>query len=271
MEKDQEEQLLSATEECDTPSDTDQVAAQSDSPDLPARTTRRQIPNGEASTAENEATLTTEKPETGTEKSTQGAETCCSDANCCDNASDNCCVDGECCDNTDGCCTVENLDTETEQIQAAQDEKKVLQIELATLKEELERARADYYNLNQEYTNYVRRSKLDLKRAKEEGNKAVFKVLLTVLDDIYAAKAAGELEGPFQAIANKMTASLETNFGLTQYGEVGEDFDPNLHEALMAQENPEVETPQIAQVLQPGYKLGEEILRATKVIVNNPA
>ena len=52
---------------------------------------------------------------------------------------------------------------------------------------------------------------------------------------------------------------------------MGEVFDPTLHEALMATESSEVTEPTIATVLQPGYRLGERVVRAARVQVANPA
>lgn len=144
-----------------------------------------------------------------------------------------------------------------------------LKAQVAELKEQLARAQAETYNLQQEYSGYVKRSKNDMSAHHTEGQKAVLQVLLGVLDDVQAARDAGDLKGPFEAIAKKLENTLETNFGLTRYGSAGEEFDPNVHEALMAQSGGEGE-PSIAQVLQPGYKVGENVLRATKVIVNNP-
>lgn len=144
-----------------------------------------------------------------------------------------------------------------------------LKAQVAELTEQLARARAETYNLQQEYSGYVKRSKSDMSAHHSEGQKAVLQVLLGVLDDVQAARDAGDLKGPFEAIAKKLENTLQTNFGLTRYGSIGEEFDPNVHEALMAQSGGEGE-PSIAQVLQPGYKVGENVLRATKVIVNNP-
>ncbi len=144
-----------------------------------------------------------------------------------------------------------------------------LKAQVAQLEEELARARAETYNLQQEYSGYVKRSKTEMSAHRTDGQKAVLQVLLSVLDDVQAAREAGELEGPFESIANKLESTLETNFGLTRYGSNGEEFDPTVHEAMMAQSGGEGE-PSIAQVLQPGYKVGDQVLRATKVIVNNP-
>lgn len=143
--------------------------------------------------------------------------------------------------------------------------------QLEEAKEDLARARADVYNLNQEYGNYVRRAKADAGIQRQRGQEEVAESLLSVLDDIEAARTAGELlEGPFAAIAAKLEETLKSKFGLERFGAEGEDFDPQLHEALMAQTNPDVDHPVIKQVLQPGYRVKEKVLRATKVMVDNP-
>lgn len=143
---------------------------------------------------------------------------------------------------------------------------------IATLTDELARARADMYNLNKEYTNFVKRSKASASGHFKRGQSTVLDTLIPVLDDIYAARQAGDLEeGPFAAIAEKLENTLETNFQLQRFGEEGEEFNPELHDAMMAHDSEDVTVATIAQVLQPGYKSKDTVLRPTKVIVNNPA
>ena len=68
-----------------------------------------------------------------------------------------------------------------------------------------------------------------------------------------------------------MTVLLpRSRFELERFGDEGDDFDPMLHEALMAQPNPDVDHPVLGQVLQSGYRRGETIIRAAKVLVYNP-
>ena len=147
-----------------------------------------------------------------------------------------------------------------------------LQKELDEAQEDLSRSRAETYNVRQEYGNYVRRSKEEAANRQTAAREDVVEELLPVLDDIEAARAAGELaDGPFAAIADKFEEILGGRFGLVQFGAPGEVFDPTLHDALMAQANPNVEEAVIATVLQPGFKVGDRVLRPTKVIVDNPA
>lgn len=142
---------------------------------------------------------------------------------------------------------------------------------VAAVEEQLARANADLYNLNQEYAGYVRRSKEAAPAHRTAGQDEVIESLIGVLDDIDAARKHGDLDdGPFAAIAVKLEDSLRNRFELERYGAAGEDFDPALHEALMATVDADVDRPVIGQVLQPGYRRGERVIRATKVLVNNP-
>lgn len=147
-----------------------------------------------------------------------------------------------------------------------------LQKDLDEARDELSRSRAETYNVRQEYGNYVRRSKEEAANRQAAAREDVVEELLPVLDDIEAARTVGELaDGPFAAIADKFEEILGGRFGLVQFGAPGDVFDPTLHDALMAQANPDVEEAVIATVLQPGFKVGERVLRPTKVIVDNPA
>ena len=145
------------------------------------------------------------------------------------------------------------------------------QAENARLTDELARARADLYNLQQEYQGFVRRSREGAAGHREAGRAAVVEALIPVLDEIELARQHGDLTGTFATTAGKLETILADKFGLVRFGEVGEPFDPTLHEALMATESDEVDEPSIALVLQPGYRLGEKVVRAARVQVANPA
>ncbi|WCE39713.1 nucleotide exchange factor GrpE [Brevibacterium sp. BDJS002] len=67
----------------------------------------------------------------------------------------------------------------------------------------------------------------------------------------------------------KLVDSL-SKVGVEQYGEVGDEFDPRLHEALMQQPSDDVETPTVFLVMQPGYRMGERVIRAARVGVQQP-
>ena len=142
---------------------------------------------------------------------------------------------------------------------------------IAAVEDQLARANAELYNQGQEYANYVRRSKEAIPGHKTAGQDEVIESLISVLDDIAAARAHDDLEdGPFASIATKLEETLKTRFELERYGAEGDDFDPALHDALMATTSADVDHPVIGQVLTSGYRRGDRVVRAAKVLVNNP-
>ena len=141
---------------------------------------------------------------------------------------------------------------------------------IARLEDELARARADYYNLNQEYSNFVKRSKADALARYDEGIAKVIDTLLPVLDDVQLAREHGDLEGTPGMIVEKLEQSLSTSFKLERFGEVGEAFDPQIHEALMNTPSADVDSEQVGTLIQPGYRLGEKLLRPARVGVLSP-
>ncbi|AOZ73150.1 nucleotide exchange factor GrpE [Boudabousia tangfeifanii] len=141
---------------------------------------------------------------------------------------------------------------------------------IAELEDELARTRAQLYNTTNQYNNYVRRSKEQEKAKVEEGKADAVAALFSVMDDIHAARSHEEITGPFAGIVNKLEETFTNKLGVEIYGEVGDVFDPAIHEALMAQEA-DVTEPVVGQVFQPGFKLGERVLRPARVVVHNPA
>jgi len=119
------------------------------------------------------------------------------------------------------------------------------------------------------FTNYRNRSLRDQEAARTKGIEDVLTALLPVLDDIDRARQHGELTGPFAAIADKLDASLE-KFGIERYGAVGDEFDPTVHEALMHQPDPEATATTVNLVIEPGYRIGERVVRAARVSVVGP-
>ncbi|MGN6522139.1 MAG: nucleotide exchange factor GrpE [Actinomycetes bacterium] len=133
---------------------------------------------------------------------------------------------------------------------------------------------ADLQRTQAEYFNYKKRVERDREAQKDATTARVLESLLPVLDDIYLAREHGDLEGtPFEKIADKLDTTL-TRLGLTPFGAVGEPFDPTHHEALM---HIEAEVPEgsegttIVQVMQPGYRLGDRMVRPARVAVADPS
>ena len=128
---------------------------------------------------------------------------------------------------------------------------------------------ADLQRLQAEYANYRKRVERDRVAVREQALANVLGELLPVLDDIGRAREHGELTGGFKSVAESLEAAV-AKLGLTSYGEDGDPFDPNLHEALMHSYSPDVTEPTCVRVLQPGYKIGDRTLRPARVAVAEP-
>lgn len=134
----------------------------------------------------------------------------------------------------------------------------------------------DLQRVQAEYVNYRRRVDRDREAVREGAVTAALEGLLPVLDDIHLARQHGDLDaGPFAAIAEKLEAALG-RLGLERYGEVGEVFDPAVHEALMhgVDESGAATETVVTQVLQPGYRMSgatSRVVRAARVAVVSPA
>ncbi|MFC5369577.1 nucleotide exchange factor GrpE [Arcanobacterium bovis] len=143
-------------------------------------------------------------------------------------------------------------------------------LRITELEDEVARRKADLYNLQQEYNGYVKRAKADAANQQAFGVAKVLEALMGVLDNADLARQHGDLEGPAGAVISELESTLERNFDLKRFGEVGEAFDPEVHEALMHQTSADAETEHVAHLIQPGYRHGEKILRPARVGVVSP-
>jgi molecular chaperone GrpE len=128
---------------------------------------------------------------------------------------------------------------------------------------------ADLQRLQAEYANYKKRVERDRSLAHELAISSVLIELLPVLDDIERAQSHGELTGGFKAVADQIATTTE-RIGLTKYGQEGDLFDPQIHEALLHDTSADVTTSTATKILQPGYKFKERILRPARVGVTDP-
>ena len=154
------------------------------------------------------------------------------------------------------------------------DEPDVLEKELADivsedLKRVVDERTADLQRLQAEFTNYRRRVERDRQAVGEQALASVLIGLLPVLDDIDRARAHGEVEGGFKLVADGLEMTL-AKLGLQRFGETGEPFDPTLHEAMTHALSAEVSEPSCAEIYQPGYRVGDRVLRPARVAVVEP-
>jgi len=128
----------------------------------------------------------------------------------------------------------------------------------------------DLQRIQAEYANYKKRVDRDRASARQAGIEAVVTDLMPVLDSLALARSHGDMEGGFKLVADEFE-KVTSKYGLVTFGEVGDAFDPQFHDALMQLplESP-VEVATVSQVMQPGYRLGDRVLRPARVAVAQP-
>ena len=141
--------------------------------------------------------------------------------------------------------------------------------DLQAAEQQLAERTADLQRVTAEYANYRKRVERDRAAVREQAVANVLSGLVPVLDDIGRAREHEELVGGFKSVAESLEAAV-TKLGLESFGEDGEPFDPKVHEALMHSYSPDVTEPTCIKILQPGYRVGERILRPARVEVAEP-
>jgi len=134
---------------------------------------------------------------------------------------------------------------------------------------ELAERTADLQRLQAEFANYRKRVDRDRAAVREIALQNVLTGLLPVLDDVGRARDHDELHGGFRRVAESLE-TVVTKLGLEQFGTEGDPFDPTIHEALMHSVSDEVTEDTCVKILQPGYRLGDRIVRPARVAVAQP-
>ena len=121
--------------------------------------------------------------------------------------------------------------------------------------------------LQAEFTNFKNRTAREKEQLRGFVTSELVTALLSVLDDIDAARKHGDLqEGPFASIATKLEELLGKQ-GVERFGEVGDAFDPNIHEAVLQQPTDEVAEDHVSMVLRYGYRVNDRVVRTAQVAV----
>jgi len=138
-----------------------------------------------------------------------------------------------------------------------------LRLELHEANEAKLRALADFKN-------YQRRSIENEARAVESGMARVVRSILPAVEQMNLAIAHGGdetvIQGFQMALAELMKGLAECGVSTIEPA-VGDEFDPQMHEALMRQEVESVETDHVVALMQTGFRLGDIVLQPAKVSV----
>ena len=134
--------------------------------------------------------------------------------------------------------------------------------EAAEYLEALQRERA-------EFINYRNRMNKEREQSRQYGIVDVLTSLLPALDDIDRIREHGQMDDSFKAVATKIDKTF-AKFGVKKFGEKGEDFDPTKHEAVLQKPDPEAKKETVDTVVEAGYRIGDRVVRAARVVVSMP-
>ncbi|WP_105980300.1 nucleotide exchange factor GrpE [Bacillus paralicheniformis] len=150
----------------------------------------------------------------------------------------------------------------------------MLEKQLKELQERLEEKENKLLRVQADFENYKRRARLDLEAAEKYRSQRIISDLLPALDNFERAlqidpdneQTKSLLQG-MEMVHRQILEALK-NEGVEQIPSVGEQFDPNMHQAVMQVEDEAYESNAVVEELQKGYKLKDRVIRPSMVKVN---
>lgn len=141
------------------------------------------------------------------------------------------------------------------------------------LQKQLDEKNDQLLRMAAEYDNFRKRSQREKEALYADCKASVINALLPVADnfDRIFANPDGTLEDYKKGVEMtfKQFSDVFKSLGIESFGEIGEDFDPNIHNAVMHTEDDSVGENTITTVIVKGYKLGDKIIRPAMVAVAN--
>ena len=145
-----------------------------------------------------------------------------------------------------------------------------LEAQLAELNDQFLRKSADFEN-------FRKRTQREKSEFAAYATRELLLDIVTIIDDFERAIRSADESNDFNAfhdgivmIEKQFTGMLERKWKLTRFDSVGEEFDPQRHEAMMTDESAEVDKPTVTEDFQKGYMLADKVLRPSKVKVSMP-
>lgn len=143
------------------------------------------------------------------------------------------------------------------------------------LTQELESQKDKYMRLYAEYDNYRKRTQSEKVAIYADATAKAIEEILPIADSVTMALSTlcdkdvpQEFKKGIDLIANQLKTSFD-KMNVTSFGAIGDEFDPNLHNAISKIEDENLGENTIAQVYQIGYKLNDKIIRHAMVVVAN--
>ena len=146
-----------------------------------------------------------------------------------------------------------------------------LLLEIEKLRAELAEKDDKYLRMAAEYENFRRRSREEREATYEAALADTVAELLPIIDNLERAANYDDGEKVKEGLGMtlKAASAVFSSMGIEAVGKVGETFDPNLHNAVMHEENEEFGEGEIVEVYQKGYKKGNKIIRFAMVKTAN--
>ena len=143
--------------------------------------------------------------------------------------------------------------------------------EAKRLKEELEAEKDKCLRIAAEYDNFRRRTQKEKEGIYTDATCGAVKEILPLLDNLERAGQFTEAEKVAEGLAmlSKMSEGMLAKLGVTRYGEKGETFDPNWHNAVLHIDDEAFGENEIVDVFEVGYKRGDKVIRFATVRVAN--
>ena len=169
--------------------------------------------------------------------------------------------------------TVENTVEET--VETAETEEVKEPTAEEKLQEELKASNEKYMRLYAEYDNYRKRTQNEKAQIYADATAKAVEEILPLADSL--TMALSQFEGKdvppefskgIELIANQLKSSFD-KLSVTPFGAIGDEFDPNIHNAISKIEDESLGENVIAQVYQTGYKPNDKIIRHAMVVVAN--
>ncbi len=139
------------------------------------------------------------------------------------------------------------------------------------LTKELESQKDMYLRLRAEYDNYRKRTQQEKLNIYSDATAKAVEELLPLADSLVAAMNAQNTEADtkgIELISNQFFACLD-KLNVKAFGEIGDEFNPEIHNAVSMTENPDLEKNAVAAVFQKGFKIGDKVIRPAMVVVAN--
>ena len=163
-------------------------------------------------------------------------------------------------------------ETEKETVEEAKEKKekvsKKAEKEIESLKAQLAESNDKYLRLAAEYDNFRKRSAKEKSDAYNDAYSDAIKALLPLADSLDKALEFNPDDDGIKALCKLLTDTF-AKIGVSAIDSDGKEFDPNLHNAIMHEDDETMGENIVAQTFQKGYVLGEKVIRHAMVKVVN--